>query len=87
MASTLSLPDRRPMRLRDQHGATAHAWFPPYTPTDPAHVLPARVYAEVCRLAGVAPSSPWVAFHNHAAALAAVVAVVAAGRQPPGAGS
>jgi hypothetical protein len=74
MASTLPLHDHWPLSLTDQHGATAYAWFPPGTPTDPAHVLPARVYVEVCRLGGVEPSSPWVAFRDRAAALAAVVA-------------
>jgi hypothetical protein len=69
------------MPLTDQRGAVGFAWFPPGTPTDPAHVLPARVYAEVCRLAGVAPSSPWVAFRDRSAALAAAVAAeLAAGR-------
>jgi hypothetical protein len=74
MANPLPLPDHRPMLLTDQDGATAYAWFPPGTPTDPSHVLPARVYAEVCRLAGVEPSSPWVAFRDRSAALAAAVA-------------
>jgi hypothetical protein len=76
MARTLPLPlpDRWPMRLTDQHGAVTFAWFPPGTPTDAEHVLPAQVYAEVCRLTGVAPSSPWVAFRDRPAALAAVVA-------------
>jgi hypothetical protein len=60
------------MSLTDQHGAVAHAWFPPGTPTDPVHILPGLLYAEVCRLAGVATSSPWVAFKNRGAALTAV---------------
>src|SRR5437868_10735836 len=53
MASTLPPPADRwyPMSLTDQRGATAFAWFPPGTATDPAHVLPARVYGELCRLA------------------------------------
>jgi hypothetical protein len=69
------------MRLTDQHGAVAFAWFPPGTPTDPEHVLPCLIFAGVCRLAGVAPSSPWVAFQDQPAALAAAVAAgLAAGR-------
>jgi hypothetical protein len=73
------------MRLTDQHGATAYVWFPPGTPTEPARVLPGLLYTEVCRLAGVAPSVPWVAFKTRGAALTAVtgawvtVAVRAAG--------
>jgi hypothetical protein len=62
------------MRLTDQHGATAFAWFPPGTPTDPIHVLPGPVFAEVCRLAGVVPSSPWVGFKTRGAALTVVTA-------------
>jgi hypothetical protein len=73
------------MLLRDQHGGAAYAWFPPGTPTDPEHVLPARLYAEVCRLAGLAPSSPWVAFRDSSAALAAAVAATLVARHhPPG---
>jgi hypothetical protein len=86
MASTLSLPDRWPMTLTDQRGAAVgYAWFPPGTPTDPAHVLPAAVYAEVCRIAGEDPSSLWVVFKRRSVALSAVVAAefaagMAAGR-------
>jgi hypothetical protein len=85
MASTLPLPDRWPMPLTDQHGAAAFAWFPPGTPTDPIHVLPSRVYAEVCRLVEVEPSSPWVEFPDRPAAIAAAaVAVQGEGhREPP----
>jgi hypothetical protein len=60
------------MSLPDQHGTTSCAWFPPGTPTDSIHVLPAPVYAEVCRRAGVAPSSPWVAYKTRGAALTAM---------------
>jgi hypothetical protein len=68
------------MRLVDQHGATTFAWFPPGTPANPEHLLPARLYAEVCRLTGVEPSSPWVAFRDCPAAVAAaVLAKLAAG--------
>jgi hypothetical protein len=62
------------MRLSDQHGATAYAWFPPDTPADPEHILPALIYAEVCRVAGLGPSSPWVAFKTRRAALTAMTA-------------
>jgi hypothetical protein len=79
MANPPPPPDRWPLSLTDQHGATSYAWFPPNTPTDPAHVLPARVYVELCRLAGVEPSSPWVEFHDHAAALAAAIMATLAG--------
>jgi hypothetical protein len=79
MANTPPLPVRLPTPLTDEHGAVTFAWFPPGTPTDPAHVLPGPIYAELCRLAGVAPSSPWVAFPGlrdaRAAALAATLAV------------
>jgi hypothetical protein len=60
------------MSLTDQHGMTSCAWFPPGTPTDPSHLLPAPVYAEVCRRVGVAPSSPWVAYKTRAEALTAM---------------
>jgi hypothetical protein len=70
--------------LTDQHGSTAFAWFPPGTPTDAIHILPGPVYAELCQLAGVEPGSPWVAFQDRPAALAAVVlAIIAAGRHDP----
>jgi hypothetical protein len=62
------------MPLTDQNGAIAHAWFPPGTPTDPIHVLPALLYVKVCHLAGVEPTSPWVAFRRRVDALAAAVA-------------
>jgi hypothetical protein len=68
------------MRLIDQHGAVSFAWFPPGTPTDPGHILQARLYAALCRLTGIDPSSPWVAFPDRRAALAAVfLATSAAG--------
>jgi hypothetical protein len=75
------------MRLTDQCGAIAHAWFPPGTPTDPEHILPGSVYAELCRLAEVDPWAPWVAFREQSDALAAAVAAsiaanIAAGQQP-----
>jgi hypothetical protein len=79
MPNTPPLPVRHPMLLVDQHGGAAYAWYPPGTPTDPLHVLPDLIYAELCRLAGVAPSSPWVAFPGlrdaRAAALAETLAV------------
>lgn len=85
MAGILSLSDRWPMLLTDQWGATAYAWFPPRTPTDRAHVLPAAVYAEVCRVAGVDPLSPWVAFKDRSDALtAAAVAASLAARPAAG---
>jgi hypothetical protein len=62
------------MLLVDQHRVAAYAWFPPGTPTHPSHVLPGPVYAEVCRLAGVAPSTPWVGFQTRGAALTAMTA-------------
>jgi hypothetical protein len=75
MASTLSLPDKWPMLLVDQHGVVVgYAWFPPGTPTDAAHVLPAAVYAGTCRVAGADPRSPWVAFGCRSAAISAVAA-------------
>jgi hypothetical protein len=62
-----------PMLIIDQYGsAAAHAWFPPGTPTEPTHILPGPVYAEVCRRAGVEPNSPWVAFKSRAEALTAM---------------
>ena len=72
--SGTTLPDRWPMALTDQHGATAYGWFPPGTPADPPHVLPAALYAEVCRIAGADPRSPWVAFPTRSDALAAAAA-------------
>jgi hypothetical protein len=80
MASTSR--DRQPMPLTDQHGATAHAWFLPGTPIDPTHVLPEPMYAELCRLAGVEPHSPWVAFQDRLAA--AVAAGLLARHRPSG---
>jgi hypothetical protein len=75
------------MQLTDQYGATAYAWFPPGTPTDREHLLPADVYAELCGLAGVEPWSPWVAFRDRSAALAAAVAAnLSVGQQPVGGG-
>jgi len=84
MGSTLPPPADRwyPMLLTDQRGTTAHAWFPPGTATDPVHVLPARVYAELCRLAGVEPFSPWVAFKSRGDALAAMAAACLAAGIP-----
>src|SRR5262249_543746 len=49
------------------------------TPTDPAHVLPARVYAALCRLVGGDPSSPWVAVPDRPAAIAAALVAVQVG--------
>ena len=86
MDSTLDTPADRPlpMVLTDQHGVVAFAWFPEGTWTDPAHVLPRGVYAEVCRLAGVPERSPWVAFRRLADANAAVVAACLSAARPPG---
>lgn len=70
-------------RLTDQRGAVAFAWFPEGTATDPEHVLPASLYAGVCRIAGVSAGSPWVAFRTRGDALAALAAAcLAAGTQP-----
>lgn len=63
------------MVVTDQTGAHLYGWFPPGTPTDPEHVLPAEVYAELCRLADVPPAAPWVAFDDR---IDAVVAMAAA---------
>jgi hypothetical protein len=85
MGSTLPPPADRwyPMLLIDQFGVTAHAWFPPGTATDPIHVLPDRVYGELCRLSGVEPLSPWVAFRDRGDALAAMAAAcLATGIRP-----
>lgn len=85
MGSTLPPPADRwqPMHLMDQHGATAYAWFPPGTVTDPAHVLTAPVYRELCRLAGAGPRPPCVAFKSRDDALAAMAAAcLAAGVRP-----
>jgi hypothetical protein len=74
------------MLLVDQHRVAAYAWFPPGTPTHPTHVLPAAVYAGVCRRAGVLPSSPWVAFKSRAEALTAMTgAWLTAAVRAPGA--
>jgi len=74
MGSTPSDGGWSPMRLTDQAGLTAYAWFPPGTVTDSEHVLPQDVYAGVCRLAGVSEQSPWVAFRGRAVALEALAA-------------
>jgi hypothetical protein len=66
---------RQPMVVIDQNGAKLFGWFPTGTPTDPAHVLPAEVYAELCRRAGLPAGAPWVAFHDR---LDAIIAMAAA---------
>jgi hypothetical protein len=62
------------MIVTDQYGARLFGWFPPGTPADPAHVLPAEVYAEVCRLAGLPPTAPWVAFRERFDAIVTMAA-------------
>jgi hypothetical protein len=66
--------DRQPMVITDQHGVRLFGWFPDGTPTDPAHVLPAEVYTELCRLSGVPIDSPWVAFDDRVEAVVTMAA-------------
>jgi hypothetical protein len=74
MARSDPSSNRSPMPLVDQHGGVSFAWLAPGTFARPEHILPAVVYGEVCRAAGVDPRSPWVEFPDRRAALAALAA-------------